>query len=65
MVRKFLKLERCTRSSRGRVIGQLPREEAGVARARPSVSSTGLDAFFGKWPGDETDEQLAEALKDR
>lgn len=43
---------------------QLPRGEAVVVRARSSVSPTGLDAFFGKWPGDETDEQLAEALKD-
>ena len=25
-------------------------------------TASGLDAFFGKWPGDETDEQLAKAL---
>jgi hypothetical protein len=41
---------------------QLPKVEAAVSRARPSVSPTGLDAFFGKWPGDETDEQLAKAM---
>ncbi len=32
---------------------------------RPGVSATpsGLDTFFGRWPGDETDEQLAAAMK--
>lgn len=42
----------------------LPKVEPTVSRPRPSVSVTGLDAFFGGWPGDETDEQLAKALKD-
>lgn len=43
---------------------QLPKVEPTVSRVRPSVSPTGLDAFFGKWPGDETDEQLVKAMKD-
>jgi hypothetical protein len=43
---------------------QFPRMEPTVSRPRLSSSPTGLDAFFGKWPGDETDEQLAAALKD-
>ena len=30
---------------------------------RPQTLETGLNAVFGKWPGDETDEQLEEALK--
>lgn len=42
---------------------QLPKVEAAPARGRPSVAPVGLDAFFGKWPGDETDEQLAAALR--
>lgn len=43
---------------------QLPKAEAVGSKVRPPVSSTGLDAFFGKWPGDETDEQIAQALKE-
>lgn len=44
---------------------QLPKAEP-TSRSRPSISAStgGLDAFFGKWPGDETDAQLAAALKD-
>lgn len=42
---------------------QLPKAEPAVARSR-APAPVGLDAFFGKWPGDETDEQLATALKD-
>lgn len=45
------------------VWAQLPRAEP---TGRPRVtfsSSSGLDAFFGKWPGDETDAQLAAALR--
>ena len=33
----------------------------GIVGASPS--ETGLDAWFGKWPGDETDAQLSEALQ--
>lgn len=40
----------------------LPKVEPTSSRPRPSTALTGLDAFFGKWPGDETDEQLAAAL---
>jgi hypothetical protein len=45
---------------------QLPRAEPMVSRARASLSPAlaGLDDFFGKWPGDETDEELAVALKE-
>jgi hypothetical protein len=43
---------------------QLPKAEPTATRPRLSLSTTGLDAFFGKWPGDETDEQLAAALRD-
>lgn len=43
---------------------QLPKVEPTVSKARTSVAPTGLDAFFGKWPGDETDEQLANALRE-
>lgn len=30
---------------------------------RKDVAAIGLDAFFGKWPGDESDEQLAEMMR--
>ena len=43
---------------------QLPRVEPSTARPRPSLAMDGLDALFGKWPGDETDEQLAAALRE-
>jgi hypothetical protein len=42
---------------------QLPKAEP-TSRPRTAISATGLDAFFGKWPGDETDEQLAATLRD-
>lgn len=42
----------------------LPKVESTVSRSRASVTPAGLDAFFGKWPGDETDDQLAKAMKD-
>jgi len=32
-------------------------------KSEPGLS--GIEAVFGKWPGDETDEQLTEALRDR
>jgi hypothetical protein len=43
---------------------QLPKVEPAVTRPRASVAPVGLDAFFGKWPGDETDDELATALED-
>lgn len=43
---------------------RLPRVEPLATKPRASASTTGLDAFFGSWPGDETDEELAAALKD-
>jgi hypothetical protein len=32
---------------------------------KPQTSQTGLAAIIGKWPGDETDEQIDEALDER
>ena len=42
----------------------LPKVEPAATRLRRSASPTGLDAFFGKWPGDETDDQIARGLKE-
>lgn len=41
----------------------LPVAEPLTARHRLPRADVGLDAWFGKWPGDETDAQLAEALQ--
>lgn len=41
----------------------LPKIEPASVRPRVSASPSGLDTFFGRWPGDETDEQLAAAMK--
>lgn len=41
----------------------MPVAEPSASRPRPPRNDTGLDAWFGKWPGDETDAQLSEALK--
>lgn len=41
----------------------MPTAEPLTARPRLPRNDTGLDAWFGKWPGDETDAQLSEALK--
>ena len=30
---------------------------------QPQTPETGLGAIIGKWPGDETDEEIAEALQ--
>lgn len=30
---------------------------------RPQTATSGVNAFFGRWPGDETDEELLEALE--
>jgi hypothetical protein len=34
-----------------------------VAATLSQGATTGVSAFFGTWPGDETDEELLEALK--
>lgn len=44
---------------------QLPRYEPRTPRSRPSNVGPDLDAFFGKWPGDESDQVLADALRER
>ncbi|MCI0381307.1 MAG: hypothetical protein L0215_27290 [Gemmataceae bacterium] len=33
-------------------------------QTRPQESRNGIAGIFGKWPGDETDEQIEQALKD-
>jgi hypothetical protein len=44
---------------------RLPREETGGRSfARLGPSAAGIEAFFGRWPGDETDEQLVTALRE-
>ena len=43
---------------------QLPTVEPTSSRLRLPVAPVGLDAFFGKWPGDESEQQLTEALRD-
>jgi hypothetical protein len=42
---------------------KFPKVESGT-RSRQSVAPIGLDAFFGKWPGDETDDEIARGLRD-
>lgn len=32
--------------------------------AQPQTATTGVNAFLGKWPGDETDEEILEALRE-
>ena len=32
--------------------------------ARPNSQKNGIAAIFGKWPGDETDEQIEAALRE-
>jgi hypothetical protein len=60
-----IEVESAARASEADVIwAQLPIVEPTVSRPRPSVSPAGLDAFFGRWPGDETSEELAKAMKD-
>ncbi|GEM_PF-3146232 len=41
----------------------MPVAEPLTSRPRLPRNETGLDAWFGKWPGDETDAQLSEALQ--
>jgi hypothetical protein len=43
---------------------KFPKVESGATRSRQSIAPIGLDAFFGKWPGDETDDEIARGLKD-
>lgn len=43
---------------------QLPKVEPAISRSRTSVAPAGLDAFFGKWPGEETDDELAAAMRE-
>ncbi len=43
---------------------RLPRVEPASVRPRVPTSNTGLDALFGKWPGDETDEEIAAGLSE-
>lgn len=31
---------------------------------RPQTSTTGVNAYFGTWPGDETEEELIEMMND-
>jgi hypothetical protein len=60
-----IEVESALPATPGDVIGaQLPKVESAPSRPRASVSSTGLSAFFGKWPGEESDEQLTAALQD-
>jgi hypothetical protein len=46
------------------VWAQLPKREPTAPRSRPSSPALELDALFGKWPGDESDDRLAEALRE-
>lgn len=43
---------------------RLPKVEPMTARPRPSAAVANLDALFGTWPGDESDEELAAALRE-
>lgn len=43
---------------------QLPRGESVASRPRPSSTGFDLDALFGRWPGEEDDARLAQALRD-
>jgi hypothetical protein len=59
-----LEVDSASPASEGDVIWAEPPKSEPVARSRPSQAPVGLDAFFGKWPGDESDESLALALRD-
>lgn len=64
-VAQRIEVESILPATSGDVIwAQLPKAERMPARLHPAVPVIGLDAFFGKWPGEETDEQLAAALRD-
>lgn len=41
----------------------VPRKLEGARGARVPLQTHGMAAIFGKWPGDETDEEIAEALR--
>ena len=41
----------------------MPAQSSPVARAVPQDATSGVTAFFGTWPGDETEEELLAALE--
>lgn len=41
----------------------LPQSQKPVFEALPQDSHTGVAAFFGTWPGEESDEELLQALE--
>lgn len=60
-----MQVESAALATSGDVIWErLPHVDAVLAKSRATVAPSGLDAFFGKWPGDETDRELAAALQD-
>jgi len=59
-----LEVESVTAAKSGDSIwANMPVAEPLTSRPRLPRNETGLDAWFGKWPGDETDAQLSEALQ--
>jgi hypothetical protein len=59
-----LEVESVTAAKSGDSIwASMPVAEPLTSRPRLPRNETGLDAWFGKWPGDETDAQLSEALQ--
>ena len=55
-----IEVESASPAASGDVIwAQFPKVEPTSSPSRLSASPVGLDAFFGKWPGTETDEELA------
>ncbi len=60
-----IELESVRRAGSGDVLwAKLPHVDPVASKARPAIADVGsrLDALFGSWPGDETDEELARAL---
>lgn len=41
---------------------RLPLSSARRRWSRPQTPTTGVNAFFGRWPGDETEEELLDQL---
>lgn len=39
------------------------RKRVPVAKPAPQDDSSGVAAFFGTWPGEETDDELLDALQ--
>jgi hypothetical protein len=59
-----IEVESATAATPGDAIwAHLPKAGAVASRPRSLTPGVGLDAFFGKWPGDETDEQISRALR--